>query len=47
MARTANSIFDSATIRSVLKWRFEPGKRNGKIVRFRMAVPVVFKLDAP
>ena len=25
--------------------QFEPGKRGGRAVRFRMAVPVVFRLD--
>lgn len=33
------------TIRAVLKWRFEPGRRAGKAVPFRMAVPVEFALN--
>jgi len=36
--------FEEATLRAVAKWRFEPGKRAGRIVRFRMALPVVFNL---
>jgi hypothetical protein len=29
----------------VLKWRFEPGRRNGVTVPFRMVVPVEFALE--
>lgn len=38
-------IFEETTLRAVAKWRFEPGRRGGQIVRFRMAVPVVFNLN--
>lgn len=38
-------VFEEATLRAVAKWQFEPGRRDGKIVRFRMAVPVVFNLN--
>lgn len=34
--------FADAAVRAVLKWRFEPGKRYGKPVPFRMVVPVGF-----
>jgi protein TonB len=34
--------FEDAAVRAVLKWRFEPGKRHGKPVPFRMVVPVGF-----
>ncbi len=34
--------FAEAAVRAVLKWRFEPGKRYGKPVPFRMVVPVGF-----
>lgn len=43
--RSSDSVFEAATLRAVERWRFEPGKKNGKPVRFRMAVPVVFNLD--
>lgn len=42
---STDRIFDEATLRAVAKWRFEPGRRSGRIVRFRMALPVVFNLS--
>lgn len=41
---STDRAFDEATLRAVTKWRFEPGRRAGRIVRFRMSVPVVFTL---
>jgi protein TonB len=41
----SNAAFESAAIRAVEKWRFEPGKRHGRPVRFRMAIPIHFSLD--
>jgi protein TonB len=43
--KSTNSGFDDATLLAVAKWRFEPGKRKGIPVKFRMAVPVVFNLE--
>jgi periplasmic protein TonB len=43
--RSSDRVFEEASLRAVLKWRFEPGRRDGRIVRFRMAVPVVFRLN--
>ncbi len=37
--------FEKAAIRAVSKWRFEPGRRHGRVVRFRMAVPIIFSLN--
>lgn len=37
--------FEEPTLRAVYKWRFEPGRRNGRVVPFRMVVPVHFRLD--
>ncbi|MEZ5963581.1 MAG: energy transducer TonB [Planctomycetota bacterium] len=34
--------FESLALASIKKWRFEPGKRNGKAVRFRMRLPFTF-----
>ncbi len=42
---STDRIFDEATLRAVGKWRFKPGRRAGRIVRFRMALPVVFNLS--
>ena len=36
--------FEAPAVRAVLKWRFEPGRRNGHIVPFRMVVPIEFNL---
>ena len=43
--RSTSRVFDDPALRAVARWRFEPGLRNGRPVRFRMAVPIVFKLD--
>lgn len=37
--------FEEAALRAISKWRFEPGRRHGRLVRFRMAVPIVFSLN--
>jgi protein TonB len=42
---STDRIFEDATLRAVAKWRFEPGTHAGRVVRFRMAVPVVFNLN--
>lgn len=36
--------FEDAAVRAVLKWRFEPGRRHGKAVPFRMIVPIGFSV---
>ncbi len=38
-------VFEAPTLRAVAKWRFEPGRRNGRAVRFQMAVPVQFTVN--
>jgi protein TonB len=38
-------IFEAAALRAVAKWRFAPGRYHGRVVRFRMAVPIVFHLN--
>lgn len=40
-----DDIFCAEAVRAVSKWRFEPGRRNGRVVRFRMAVPIVFRMN--
>lgn len=42
---STNHLFDAPTLQGVLKWRFEPGRRGGRVVRFRMAQPVHFSLN--
>lgn len=34
--------FVEPAVRAVREWRFEPGKQNGRKVKFRMAVPIEF-----
>jgi protein TonB len=46
IVRSTRAGFESATLRAVEKWRFEPGKKDGRAVRFRMVVPVQFSLDS-
>jgi len=47
LVRSATSpVFVDAALRAVAKWKFEPGTRNGRPVRFRMVVPIVFRVDA-
>ncbi len=41
---SSHRVFEEPTLRAVAKWKFEPGRRDGRIVSFKMAVPVVFKL---
>lgn len=36
--------FAEAAVRAVLKWRFEPGRRDGRAVPFHMAIPIEFGL---
>ncbi len=37
--------FESAALRAVMQWRFEPGRRNNVVVPFRMTIPIDFSLD--
>lgn len=43
--QSTDRMFDEPTLASVSKWRFEPGKKDGRPVRFKMAVPVTFRLN--
>jgi protein TonB len=44
--RSSDPVFEEPALRGVEHWRFEPGRVDGKLVSFRMAVPVQFSLDA-
>ena len=35
-------VFEAPALKAVKQWKFEPGKKNGKPVRFRMRVPITF-----
>ncbi|HEY0968443.1 MAG TPA: energy transducer TonB [Opitutaceae bacterium] len=43
--RSSDPRFVEAAIKAAARWRFEPGRKDGRPVRFRMAVPFVFTLD--
>ena len=45
VVRSSDRMFEEPSLRAVAKWQFEPGRSGGRIVRFRMAVPVVFNLN--
>lgn len=40
--KSSDPVFDHPALTAVKKWKFEPGKRNGQPVRFRMRVPITF-----
>lgn len=40
--KSTDPVFEKAALGAVKQWKFEPGKRNGKAVRFRMRVPITF-----
>jgi protein TonB len=42
---SSSSLFEEPTLKAVSQWTFEPGRKNGRPVRFRMMVPVEFRLD--
>lgn len=39
---STHPVFEKAALAAVKQWKFEPGKRNGKPVAFRMRVPISF-----
>lgn len=45
VVNSSDRVFEEPSLRAVAKWRFEPGRREGRVVRFRMAVPLVFNLN--
>lgn len=40
--KSTDPAFEGPALSALKKWRFEPGKRSGKAVRFRMRVPITF-----
>ncbi len=40
--KSSDPVFEKAALSAVKQWKFEPGKRNGKAVKFRMRVPISF-----
>lgn len=42
---SSDRVFEEAATRAVMKWKFEPGRRNGAVVPFRMVIPIQFSLN--
>ena len=42
--KSTNKAFEKSALAAVQKWKFDPGKRRGKPVQFRMRVPITFSL---
>ncbi len=42
---SSDPVFEAATLRAVSQWRFEPGRSNGRMVRYRMIIKVAFEVD--
>jgi protein TonB len=40
--KASDPIFEKPALAAVKQWKFEPGKRNGQAVKFRMRVPFTF-----
>lgn len=40
--KATDPAFEAAALAAIKQWKFEPGKRNGQPVRFRMRVPITF-----
>jgi len=39
---STDPAFEQPALSAVKRWKFEPGKRGGKAVRFRMLAPIIF-----
>jgi protein TonB len=40
--KSTHTAFERPALEAVRQWRFEPGKRSGQAVQFRMRVPITF-----
>lgn len=40
--KSTHPAFEGPALKAVRRWKFEPGKRGGKAVQFRMRVPITF-----
>jgi protein TonB len=43
--RSSQREFEAAAVQAVSKWKFRPGKKNGRNVNTHMQVPIVFTLN--
>ena len=45
VTHASDRAFESAALQAIAKWRFEPGRRLGRVVRFRMVQTFTFTLN--
>jgi protein TonB len=43
--RGTNREFEQAAVQAVSRWKFKPGRKNGRYVNTHMQVPIVFSLN--
>lgn len=43
--KSSHPAFEKPALEAVRKWKFDPGRRGGKPVRFRMRVPITFAAE--
>jgi periplasmic protein TonB len=43
--RSSHFEFEAPTLAAVSRWRFEPGTRNTRAVKFMMRLPVTFSVE--
>src|SRR5258706_540169 len=43
--RSSHRMFEAPTLRAVARWQFEPRRRAGRTVSFKMALPVIFHIE--
>jgi len=46
VVRCTHREFAAPAVRAVLQWRFEPGRREGRAVPFRLRIPIEFQVAA-
>jgi protein TonB len=42
--KSTHHEFERPALTAVKKWKFDPGKRGGKPVQFKMRIPITFSL---
>ncbi len=43
--KSSQREFDTAAVRAVNKWKFQPGQRKGRAVNTHVQVPIVFSIN--